>query len=262
MESALEFQYARALLEWGMELGATEAIGDCAIDRYGLDAQISKTSPLPQPVSGAAPPPVDERRKAVEIATQAAQHAQTLDQLREAMAGFEHCELKRGARNMVFAEGDPKARLLVLGEAPEREDDFEGRPFAGRTGQLLDRMLAAIGHRRGSSDRASSVYLTTVLPWRPPQNRAALPEEIEMMLPFVKRHVELVNPDVVVLMGNTACHAAFGQQGVSRLRGNWRNAFGCPAMPMMPPASLLRTPEAKRDAWGDLLSIKAKLAGH
>ena len=146
---------------------------------------------------------------------------------------------------------------MLIGEAPGREEDLEGRPFVGRAGQLLDRMLAAIDMSRDAI--LAPVYITNVLPWRPPQNRDPKPEEIAMMRPFLERHVALINPDVVVLMGNVSCQAVLGKRGITRLRGQWTEAFGKPALPMFHPAYLLRTPRAKREAWSDLLALKARL---
>ena len=179
--------------------------------------------------------------------------------MQAALTAFDHCELKRGAKSLVFAEGSPKARVMVIGEAPGRDEDIAGRPFVGRAGQLLDRMFAAIGMGRESPDPAQAIYITNVMPWRPPQNREPTPEEIAMMLPFLERHVELAAPDVIVLMGNTPCAALLGRKGITRMRGNWAQALGRPVLPMFHPAYLLRTPDAKRAAWADLLSLQARL---
>ena len=175
------------------------------------------------------------------------------------MTAFDLCDLKRGAKTTVFAYGNPKARVMVLGEAPGRDEDAEGRPFVGRAGQLLDRMFAAIGLARTSPDPATALYITNVLPWRPPQNRDPDAAEIAMMRPFAERHVELVDPQVVVLMGNTPCAALLGTRGILRLRGHWAQALGRPVLPMTHPAYLLRTPAAKREAWADLLALKERL---
>ncbi len=254
MESALDWHSALALLDWQVELGADEAIGDEPVDRFAVAEDVAKTPP-------SAPVHIVERKEidAVEVARQSATAATDLSGLKDAIAAFEHCELKRGARSLVFADGNPAARVLILGEAPGRDEDREGRPFVGRAGQLLDRMLAAIGLDRSAGDAASAVYITNVLPWRPPQNRDPEAEEIAMMLPFVQKHIELAAPDLIVLMGNIACRAALGKQGILRLRGTWTTAFGKPALPMTHPAYLLRTPSAKREAWADLLSLKARL---
>lgn len=249
---------ALAALEWQVDLGVTEIIGEAPVDRYGL-AEVVKPVAEAVPSAPAALPPQTAPVDAVAVAKAAAARAGTLEELRAALAAYEHCELKRGARNLVFADGNPAARVLILGEAPGRDEDQEGLPFVGRAGQLLDRMFAAIGLSRTSPDPATALYITNVLPWRPPQNRDPEPEEIAMMRPFVERHIALVDPDVIVAMGNTPCLALLGTKGILRLRGNWSQALGLPVLPMAHPAYLLRTPLAKREAWADLLSLKARL---
>ncbi len=148
---------------------------------------------------------------------------------------------------------------MIIGEAPGRDEDIEGRPFVGRAGQLLDKMFAAIGMGRDVPLSKDAVYITNVMPWRPPQNRDPSPEEMAMMVPFLERHVQLVAPELIVLMGNTPCQAVLGKRGITRLRGNWDSQWGKPIMPMFHPAYLLRNPAAKREAWADLLEIQAKL---
>ncbi|QJF52303.1 uracil-DNA glycosylase [Roseobacter ponti] len=263
MESA-EFHYARALLEWQVELGATEAIGDMPVNCYELPDTMPGTAPkqaapaAPGTRAGAAAgSPAAVAADPVAEAERAAMAATDLDGLRAALAGFEHCALKKGARNLVFSDGRPGAAVMIIGEAPGRDEDREGRPFVGAAGQLLDRMFAAIGLGRGPDD--TPVYITNVLPWRPPQNRDPSPEEIAMMRPFLLRHIELSRPQVLVIMGNISAQALLGRRGITRLRGSWTEACGLPAMPMCHPAYLLRTPEAKRDAWADLLEIRARL---
>ena len=169
--------------------------------------------------------------------------------------------MKRGAKTTVFADGNPRARVLILGEAPGREEDQEGRPFVGQAGQLLDRMFAAIGLSRTSADPETALYITNVLPWRPPQDRDPEPEEIAMLRPFVERHIELVDPAVIVAMGNAPCQCLLGTKGIQRLRGNWAQALGRPVLPMTHPAYLLRNPATKREAWADLLSLMGRLTG-
>jgi len=254
MESALDYHSARALLDWQIELGATEAICDAPVDRYGLPDKA--VVPKAKVVVQAAPVVGIVERDAVQVAQAAAGAAQSLEALRAAMAGFELCELKKGARQLVFADGVPSARVMIIGEAPGRDEDREGRPFVGRAGHLLDQMLAAI-----DLDRVASVYITNVLPWRPPQNRDPEPQEIAMMMPFLERHVALAAPDVVVLMGNISCQAVLGKRGITRLRGQWAQGFGKPVLPMFHPAYLLRQPSAKREAWADLLELQARLKG-
>lgn len=255
MESALDWHSAFALLDWQVDLGADEAIGDEPVDRFAV------VEDAPKKPAENAPVHIVERQEidAVDVARQAATGADSLETLRQALAEYEHCDLKRGAKSLVFADGHPAARVLILGEAPGRDEDREGRPFVGRAGQLLDRMLGAIDLDRRAETPESAVYITNVLPWRPPQNRDPEPEEIAMLLPFVQKHIELVNPEFIVLMGNIACRAGLGKQGILRLRGTWAEAFGRPALPMTHPAYLLRQPHAKREAWSDLLSLKARL---
>lgn len=149
----------------------------------------------------------------------------------------------------------------MLGEAPGVEEDKEGRPFVGRAGHLLDRMFAAIGLSRGAVDPARAIYITNVMPWRPPQNRDPEPAEIAMMRPFVERHIALAAPEIIVVMGNTPCAALLGTKGITKLRGAWTTALGKPVLPMFHPAYLLRQPAFKREAWADLLALQARLRG-
>ena len=246
-----DYQAALAALAWQVDLGVDEAIGDAPVDRYALEAT------KPRPVAQDAPQMVAEDVDPVAVARAAAESAKTLDELKAALAAYEHCELKRGARNLVFADGLPKARVMIVGEAPGRDEDREGLPFVGRAGQLLDRMLAAID--MGRADAEAPVYITNVLPWRPPQNRDPRPEEIAMMKPFLERHIALIAPKILVIMGNISCQALLGKKGITRLRGNWTEAHGVPALPMFHPAYLLRNPSAKRETWADLLTLKARL---
>ncbi|WP_323769440.1 uracil-DNA glycosylase [Antarctobacter sp.] len=253
----MDWHAAKALLDWQMEMGVDEAILDAPVDRFAAEAELraqhaeraqSKGLAQAQPV-----PKVEEVDPVAEAQALAA-GAKDLEGLRAALAGFEHCQLKRGARNLVFADGTRDARVMLVGEAPGREEDMQGKPFVGQAGQLLDRMLAAVG-----LSRSESVYITNVLPWRPPQNRDPKPEEIAMLIPFLQRHIALVDPDVLVIMGNTSAQALLGRRGITRLRGQWQQAAGRPALPMLHPAYLLRTPLAKREAWADWLELKAKL---
>lgn len=264
MESAATYWSDRALLEWLVELGADEAIGDAPVDRYALDAKPVAKPAAPAPDAKAAkPPPVvaPQDIDAVAMARESADTASDLDALSAAMGAFELCDLKRGARNLVFSDGVAGSRVMIVGEAPGQNEDREGKPFVGQAGQLLDRMFAAIGLDRSAADPQSALYITNVMPWRPPANRTPEADEIAMMLPFLERHIALANPDLLVLMGNTPCQALLGRAGITRIRGQWAEVLGRPAMPMFHPAYLLRQPAAKRDAWADLLAIKAKLKG-
>ena len=261
---ALPPEAALASLAWQIELGATEAIGDAPVNRFALSDMAAPpkdraAAAPPAPTPSAPAPPAPAGTDPVAAAEAAAAAAPSLAALEAAMAAYPHCALRQGARSLVLADGHPGARVMIIGEAPGREEDLAGRPFVGRAGQLLDRMLAAIGLDRQATDPARAVYITNVLPWRPPQNRDPQPEEIAMMRPFVARHVALAAPDFLILMGNISCEAGLGRRGVTRLRGQWAEAFGRPALPMFHPAYLLRNPAAKREAWADLLSLRARL---
>ncbi|WP_375254168.1 uracil-DNA glycosylase family protein [Yoonia sp.] len=260
MDSSETYWADRALLEWQVELGATDAILDAPVNRYHLETlpPAVRTTKPDSKTATAAPVAVKEV-DAVNAARTAAATANDFDALSAAMQAFEHCELRRGARSFVFCDGNPAARVMIIGEAPGREEDRAGRPFVGRAGQLLDRMFEAIAMGRKNADAAHSLYITNVLPWRPPSNRTPDAREIAMMLPFLERHIALANPDVVILMGNTPCQALLGRTGITRMRGNWTEVLGNACLPMFHPAYLLRNPIAKRDAWADLLSLKAHL---
>lgn len=188
-----------------------------------------------------------------------ARTAQSLDQLGAALAQFDGCTLKATATKLCFYRGAPDARLMIIGEAPGRDEDLEGRPFVGRAGQLLDKMLKAIG--LGEDD----VHITNVVYWRPPGNRTPTPQEALACRPFLERQIELVKPDFIVALGGAAAKEVLGvSDGIMRLRGKWRDvkigALTVPALATLHPAYLLRTPAAKQLAWADLLAIKARLS--
>lgn len=254
MDSQNTYWQDRAALEWQVELGVTDAILDAPLDRYALDPVLLKVAAVVAETVPVAPT-VDP----VAIARAAAAAADDLPALAAAMAAFEHCEIKRGARNAVFADGQPGARVMIVGEAPGREEDRAGKPFVGQAGQMLDRMLAAIDLGRAHPDKHRAVYITNVMPWRPPSNRTPDAEEIAMMLPFLERHIQLAAPEIIVLMGNTPCQALLGRVGITGLRGNWTEVLGKPCLPMFHPAYLLRNTAAKREAWADLLALNARL---
>jgi DNA polymerase len=264
MESTLSPEAALASLAWQIELGATEAVGDAPVDRYAPPETSAKPAAVPSPATQAGTPPAAPATAPsadpVAAAEAAAKAAPTLDALKSAMDAYPHCDLKRGARNLVFCDGHPAARLMIIGEAPGRDEDLQAKPFVGRAGQLLDRMFDAIGLARTAETPDTALYITNILPWRPPQNRDPNAEEIAMMRPFMARHVELAAPEVIVLMGNISCEAGLGRRGITKLRGQWTQAYGRPALPMVHPAYLLRNPAAKREAWADLLALKARLA--
>ena len=191
-------------------------------------------------------------------AREAARSAASLDELRSILDRFDGCGLKGSASRLVFADGTPGSRLMFVGEAPGAEEDKQGVPFVGRSGQLLDKMLAAIGLDR------TNVYIANIVPWRPPGNRTPTPVETQICLPFVQRQIELANPDVLVTVGQPSTGVLLGVQGIMKNRGRWfsfqTGTREIRAMPMLHPAYLLRSPIGKRLAWRDMLAIKKALS--
>jgi DNA polymerase len=158
---------------------------------------------------------------------------------------------------MLFGQGVAGASVMVIGDAPNRDDDRAGVFLEGARGLLFDKMFSAIGLSR--TGEAPAVYYSHIMPWRPPQDRDPKPDELSMMKPFIERQITLVNPDVLILMGNIACQCMMGKRGMTRLRGDWVEVMGKPTLPMFHPSQLMRTPIAKRDAWADLLSVKSRI---
>ena len=243
-----------AALAWQVELGADEAIGEDFLDR---------TIPLPAPeapgltlVSAEAAP--------ADAASAIAATCPDLASLRAAIEAHDH-PLKAGARRCVFSDGNPAARIMIVGEAPGRNEDIEGKPFVGKGGQLLDRMLAAIGLSRHAEDPARAVYITNIIPLRPAQNRTPSTDESAAYLPYVLRHIDLIDPALVVTMGNTPTKALLDTKtGIMKMRGQWTEAATPaatrPCLPMLHPAYLLRQPMDKHKAWTDLLTLQARIA--
>jgi len=197
---------------------------------------------------------------AILSARAAARTAPTLEALRALLEKFDGCALKSTATRLVFADGNPQARIMFVGEAPGREEDIEGLPFVGRSGKLLDRMISAIGLDR------SSAYIANVIPWRPPGNRTPTPQETQICLPFIQRQIELVNPDILVTLGNPSTQTLLGtREGIMRTRGKWvdydTGTRVIRALPTFHPAYLLRSPSYKRMSWQDLRAIAKALAG-
>ncbi|MDG2191563.1 MAG: uracil-DNA glycosylase [Paracoccaceae bacterium] len=259
MESQLDWHNARALLEWQVDLGATEAIQEQPVDRFALDPAPVKA---PKIMPSVAKPPAAPQVPAIDsvaIARGLAEQSQTLEELAAAIGGFELCDLRKGARNLVFGEGQTGCDVMIIGDVPGREDDLHGKPFLGPSGQLLDKMLGAIGLSRPSAATPSNVYLAPFLPWRPPQSRRPSPAEIAMMAPFMRRHIVLAAPKTLVLMGGIACDALLGKSNLTDLRGQWFEFEGIPLLPMLSPGYLLRMPSAKKSAWKDLLTLKKRL---
>jgi DNA polymerase len=217
-------------------------------------------SPAPRPEPLPAPALTVPSDAAIMAAREAAATCETLDDLRATLAGFEGCNLRHTATNLVFADGNPQARVMFVGEAPGVEEDMQGLPFVGRSGQLLDRMIAAIGLDRGSA------YIANVIPWRPPGNRTPTPQETEICRPFIERQIALVDPDVLVLLGGASAKQILKtSEGILRLRGQWRSydtgRREIKALATLHPAYLLRQPLQKRLAWRDLLAVKKTLEG-
>ncbi len=251
-----------AALAWQVELGADEAIGNAPVNRFQTQER-SRAGPDPAPMQAPTPAAaVAAAPRAAATSEEIAAGCADLDALRAALAAFEGCALKRGARSLVFADGHRAARVMIVGEAPGREEDLAGLPFVGRSGQLLDRMFAAIGLSRRAEEGADALYISNVLPWRPPANREPSADEVAMLRPFLMRHIALKAPDVLVVMGNSAARTVLGAtSGITRLRGTWGALEGVPVLPMFHPAALLRDPLKKREAWVDLLAIRDRLEG-
>jgi DNA polymerase len=262
MSNSQSFYEAKLALEWQYEFGVDEAISDAPINRYEIEtvppelkinpkSNIAHVSSMPDILSS--------RETASDVAKILAKNCDNLTELRDAIGLFEMCSLKKGAKNLVFSDGPSNSRVMVIGEAPTREEDSEGKPFVGAEGELVDKMFQAIGLSRRASNPNDAIYITTAIPWRPPQSRDPSSDEIAMMVPFLKRHIELINPDFIVLMGNIACSAVLNKVGINKFRGEWTEALGKKIIPMLHPRSLLRDPMRKRDAWNDLLSLKEQL---
>ncbi len=255
-------------LRWHVEMRIDELIDEGPIDRYAEASQPAETtsaeSPAPPEASQASPrqasgptlAPSEGARDAIAVAA----GAQNVEDLRARLEGFEGCALKFTATNTVFADGQPGADLMFVGEAPGVDEDRQGLPFVGASGQLLNRMLAALGRER------SSIYITNILFWRPPGNRSPTAAETAACLPFVRRHVELAQPKVLVFLGGSAAKTMLDRsEGIMRLRGKWFDFMSdglekpIPAMPTFHPAFLLRQSAQKREAWRDFLAVQEKL---
>jgi len=217
-----------------------------------------KTTQAPQTKSTLAPQEIDTSAQLVKAAEQA-KAAPTLEALKTIIEGFDAGVLSDHARNSVFARGNPDADIMIIGEAPGRAEDEAGKPFVGPAGQLLDKMFAAIDLDE------TSLYITNVCNWRPPGNRNPTEDELTMCAPFIQRHMELIAPKLVVIVGGVSLQALTGKTGIMKTRGRWQELDICgekvPAMPLYHPAFLLRRPELKKDAWRDLLAIQGRLDG-
>lgn len=253
-----DFYTALAALDWQVELGADECIGDAPVNRFEVAAE--KPKPAASKAVAAAEVVPDASPDFAALSAQICAGCESLDALRHALEAFEGCELKRGARNTVFADGTPGARVMIIGQAPGREEDAAGAPFVGQAGALLDKMFAAIGLSRDAQTSENGVYIAPVLPWRPPQDRDPTLQEVEVMRPFLDRHIALAKPELLVLMGSSACKTVLNEaRGVNALRGSWQARGTLPVMPMFHPAALLRDPAKKAASWLDLQAIKKRL---
>ena len=259
----------RQLLAFYLEAGVDCALSDTPVNRLAdpdmLPAAVEATPALAEPARATPaiispahgePPPAPEQ--AIASAREAARIAPSLEVLRDLLEKFDGCALKSTATRLVFSDGNPRARVMFVGEAPGREEDIEGLPFVGRSGKLLDRMIAAIGLDR------SKVYIANVIPWRPPGNRTPTPQETQICLPFIQRQIELVDPDVLVTLGNPSTQTLLGtREGIMRTRGKWfdydTGTRVIRALATFHPAYLLRSPSYKRLSWQDLRAIAKAL---
>ena len=260
------------LLAFYVEAGVDCALGEEPVNRLAdpeaapsprvaAPAQPARPAPAAPMLTGltglAEPPRAPDA--AIASARDAARTAPTLEALRALLDKFDGCALRSTATQLVFADGNPKARVMFVGEAPGRDEDIEGLPFVGRSGKLLDRMIAAIGLDR------SKAYIANVIPWRPPGNRTPTPQETQICLPFIQRQIELVNPDILVTLGNPSTQTLLGtREGIMRARGKWfdydTGTRVIRALPTFHPAYLLRSPSYKRMSWQDLRAIAKALA--
>lgn len=256
-----------AALDWYRAAGVDLAVGEEPVDRFAASAAAPRRSaPLAAPTAAPIQMPGREAPAAAPAAVTSlsadpaetralAATAPTLEALRATMDAYEGCTLKRRATQLVFADGNPEAEIMLVGEGPGEQEDLQGKPFVGRAGQLLDRMLAAIGLDR------TKVYIANMVPWRPPGNRDPSPEELALCTPFLLRQVELVAPKFLVTLGNVPTKSLFGtSSGITRMRGQWKElelgSHRARSLATLHPAYLLRTPASKALAWRDMLSLR------
>ena len=258
---------AHELLAFYLEAGVDCALLDEPVNRIAEASALVQPDPAPSSPFKAEPVAMPAVRGettpapevAIQSAREAARTAASLEVLRAMLEQFDGCALKSTATRLVFADGNPTARVMFVGEAPGRDEDIEGLPFVGRSGQLLNRMMAAIGLDR------TSAYIANVIPWRPPGNRTPTPQETQICLPFIQRQIELVNPDVLVTLGNPSTQTLLStRDGIMKTRGRWfdydTGTRIIRALPTFHPAYLLRSPSYKRLAWQDLRAIAKALS--
>lgn len=248
-----------AALDWYRAAGVDLAVAETPVNRFAAAPAPRPAAPVPQAEQAPAPAAVVAADPA-EARALAAQ-ARSMDELRAIMAAYDGCGLKLRATQLCFADGNPEAEIMLVGEAPGSEEDLQGKPFVGKAGQLLDRMLGAIGLDR------SKVFIVNTVPWRPPGNREPSPEEMALCQPFLFRQIELVAPRLLVTLGNVPTRALFSTTvGITRMRGQWRDltlgGHTVRAMATLHPAYLLRQPAAKQMAWRDMLSLKQAITAN
>lgn len=256
----IDSQKLKALLSIYKDAGVDEIISSTPHNRFKeIEDTLILTSPVHEERKRPEIAPLVSPKAAHNAASVSAQSAQNLEELKAALMAFEGCALKYTATNLVFGDGNPKARVMLIGEAPGADEDRQGLPFVGQSGQLLDKMFATIGLTR------ETFYITNIIPWRPPGNRQPTPAEAEACLPFVKRHIDLISPDFLILVGGTAAKTLLGgSSGIMRLRGSWKEYTSeaskkMKVMAIFHPAYLLRSPGQKREVWLDLIKIKHSL---
>lgn len=264
-----------SVLEWYLEQGVTDILEDAPVNRLALQST-PKSNTIPEIQKAAKPSTVSVipemplgSGEAKKEALRVAQAAQNLQELEHAIRGFDGLSIKKTATNLVFSDGNPKAPIMIVGEAPGGDEDIQGKPFAGPNEQLLDKMLAAIGLDRIAEDPSKSVYISSILNWRPPGNRTPSPAEIEISLVFIERHIALVQPKLLFLMGGVAAKALLNtNDSITKLRGKWIDyvpvnevgGVNIPCLASFHPSFLVKTPTQKKLAWADMLSLAQKSA--
>lgn len=276
---------AHAALQWYLDHGVDDVLGDAPVNRYELQAkpeaqdsqQQSISQPLPPMPPQNTPVPAATTQSSLPIlgaaeakieAIKQANAAESLAELEASIMAFEGLEVKKTASNLVFADGNPKAPIMLIGEAPGADEDRQGLPFVGQSGQLLDRIFSHIGIDRKQDDAAQSVYISNILNWRPPGNRTPTTAEIVVSLPFIEKHIALVQPKLIILCGAVAAKALLARsEGISRLRKSNHTyqtqtpelnikVDNIPAIATYHPAYLLRTPIQKKAVWSDMLKLQ------
>ena len=283
---------ALSALEWYVDNGVTDALEDAPVDKTKTVAPTApqKTAPQKtpdeQPASSMAqalpqankPAPSQPQKsgsvmgtpEAIKKATELAKAATSLDELRETIANCDGLSVKKTAQNLVFSDGNPQAKIMVIGEAPGADEDEQGKPFVGSSGQLLDKILGSIGLSRTADNANDALYISNILNWRPPGNRTPTPAEMSIALPFIERHIQLVSPRILILVGNTPMKSLLDtKEGIVKMRGKWHDyetvtdiggtsEQAIIALPTFHPAYLLRNPKKKKTVWQDMIFLQKK----